>query len=110
MNKVTTAFLAIVLFIPALAFAQDSGQSDKKLQEEQNQAAMTSTTGEIGSARHNMVGMVSNAGQNFTSDNTTYIVNNPKSLKNYDGQSVKVTFQFNTDTNTIHIISASPGQ
>ena len=107
MNKLTTALLAIILSVPALAFAQDSGQTDKKLQ---NDAAMTSTTGEPSPARHNMTGTVSNAGQNFTSDNTTYTVNNPKSLKNYDGQSVKVSFQFNPDTNTIHIIKASPGQ
>jgi hypothetical protein len=107
MNKITTVLLAIILSVPALTFAQDSAQTDKKLQ---NDAAMTSTTGEPSPAKHAMTGTVSNAGKNFTSDNTTYTVNNPKALKNYDGQSVKVSFQFNPDTNTIHIITASPGQ
>jgi hypothetical protein len=109
MNKVTIAFLSIALFIPAVAFAQNGGQQDdKKMQEQQNQAAMASVTGENDQERHTMSGMVSNNGKMFTSGNTIYTVSNPKSLKAYDNQSVTVKFQFNTDSNTIHIVSASP--
>ncbi len=111
MSKVITAFLAIVLSVPAIAFAQNSGQQDdKKMQEQQNQAAMASVTGENDQERHNMSGMVSNDGKMFTSGSTTYTVSNPKALKAYDNQSVSVKFQFNTDSNTIHIVSVSRGQ
>ncbi|MGB8890253.1 MAG: hypothetical protein WCC87_26240 [Candidatus Korobacteraceae bacterium] len=110
MSKVAVVLLAMVLSIPVIAFAQNSGQQDdKKMQQEENQAAMTSVTGENDQARHNMSGMVSSDGKMLTSGNTTYTVSNPKALKSYDNQSVSVVFVFNTDTNTIHIVSATPG-
>jgi hypothetical protein len=110
-HKVMTAVLAVALSIPAIAFAQNSGQQDdKNLQEEQNQAAMANMTGGDDQIKHTMSGMVSNNGTTFTSGDTSYVVNNPKSLQAYDNQSVGVSFQFNSDNNTIHIISVSPSQ
>ncbi len=111
MTKVMTALLAIFLSLPAIAFAQNSGQQDdKSTQNKQNQAAMANEMGTNAQPRQHMSGMVSNGGQNFASDNKIYTVNNPKALKSYDNQSVAVVFQFNTDTNTIHVISVSPSQ
>ena len=57
-----------------------------------------------------MSGMVSDGGRNLTSDNTSYVVNNPNALKDHDNQSVTVKFLLDTDKNMIHIISVSPIQ
>jgi len=112
MKKLVIALLAAVLFIPAIAFAQNSQQSqdEKNAQQERNQAAQVDEMGGTTLPKHNMTGMVSDNGKTFTSDNKSYVVNNPKSLKNYNGQSVAVVFLFNTDDNTIRILSASPAQ
>lgn len=111
MDRVTTALLAIALSIPAIAFAQNNGQQQddsKKTQEQQNQAAMTDQMGGNTMPKHTMSGMVSNNGKTLTSGDKSYIVKNSKALKGYDNQSVSVVFLFNTDSNTIRILSVSP--
>ncbi len=113
MKKVMLAVLAMALFVPAMAFAQSSqttDQADRHAQQEANQAAETSEMGMNTMPQHHMTGMVSNDGKQLTSDNTVYRVNNPGALKQYSNQNVTVKFVFNTDNNSIHILSASPGQ
>jgi hypothetical protein len=113
MKKVITACLATALFVPAIAIAQNSSQqpNDKNLdQQQQNQSAMSNQMGVTTRPKQTMSGSVTNDGKTFTSDNKSYIVNNPKALKNYDNQSVSVVFQFNSDNNSIHILSVSPAQ
>ncbi len=110
MTKVMTALLAVSLSFPAIALAQNNSgqQDDKTTQAEQNQAAAANVMGTDAQPRQHMAGTVSNNGKNLTSNNKVYTVNNPKALKNYDNKSVAVEFLFNTDNNTIHIISVSP--
>ena len=117
MQKMLTALLAMVLAVPMLMFAQSDQQTqneqqnnNKQMQQQQNQAAGIDQNGTSTLPKHTMTGMVGNNGKSFTSGSTTYKVNNPKALKNYDNQNVSVRFQFNTDNNTIHVISASPAQ
>ncbi len=111
MNKVATAFLALALCIPAIAFAQNSGQQDdKNLQQQQNQKAQANQMGVDTQEKKTMSGTVSNQGKSFTSGNTTYMVSNPGKLKGRDNQTVSVEFRFNTDNNTIRITSVSPAQ
>lgn len=111
MKKVMLASIAVALFIPAMAFAQSNTQQSSKAQQaEQNQAAMNDETGSATQTQHTMTGMVSNNGKTLTVGNTSYIVNNPHSLKNYENQSVSVKFLFNTDSNSIHILKVNPGQ
>jgi len=112
MKKLITLFLGIVLFIPAMTFAQNSQQQqdDKNVQQEQNESAQTAVTGGGTQPRHTMSGMVSDAGNALTSGDTSYVVDNPKVLMDHDNQTVSVEFVFDTDTNTIHIISVSPAQ
>jgi hypothetical protein len=122
MKYMMTAFLAMILALPVLAFAQSgqmqndqqtqSGQmqNDQRMQQQAQQATQVDQTGQTTLAKHTMTGMVSDNGKGFTSDNTTYVVNNPKALKKYENQNVSVQFQFNTNNNTIHIISATPAQ
>ena len=107
MKKVTTAFLAMALSVPAIAFAQDT-QNDKRTQQQMNQAAQTDQEGSNTQHKHHMSGVVSNNGKTLTSDNTSYIVSNSGKLKNYDDQSVTVKYIFNTDSNSIRILSVSP--
>ncbi len=111
MKKVMLAFLAIALFIPAMAFAQaNTQQSGKSQQAEQNQAAMNDEMGTATQPHHMMSGTVGDSGRSLTVGNTVYKVNNPNSLKNYDSQTVSVKYLFDTDTNTIHIVKVKPGQ
>jgi hypothetical protein len=111
MKKLMVAVFVMALFVPAIALARSSGQQDdKNTQAQQNQAAQTDQMGGNTMPKHNMSGMVSNDGKTFTSDNKSYIVKNPKALKGYDNQSVAVEFRFNTDSNTIRILSVSPAQ
>jgi glucose/arabinose dehydrogenase len=133
MRKMMTALFALALAMPMLAFAQSDQQpmqdqqsqsqtmqnqqppdqqmqDQKNSQAEQNQAASLDQTGQTTMPKHNMSGMVSEAGKSFTSDNKTYMVDNPKKLKNYDNQNVSVNFKFDTEHNTIHILSVSPAQ
>ena len=112
MKKLLLALFAAALLLPAAAFAQNAqnDQANKKTQEEQNQAAQVSEMGSTTMPQHSMTGMVGQQGKTLTSDNTVYQVNNPGELKNYDNQNVTVTFQFNTDTNTIHIDRVDSGQ
>ncbi len=111
MKKVMIALLAGALSIPVLAFAQQDTQSaDKADQQKANQSAEVAENGSSTLPQHSMTGMVSNNGQTFTSDNKSYIVNNPHTLKAYNDQSVMIKFQFNADQNKIHIVSVSPAQ
>ena len=109
MQKLIIGLLAAALFIPALAVAQEAQQDQKNTQKMQNQAAeVEDANGNSTQPEAHMMGMVSNGGSSFTSDNKTYIVNNPKSLKNYDNQTVSIRFQFDTDRNKIHILEVTP--
>jgi len=113
MTKVLTAFLGLALLLPAIAIAQESAheQNQKAMQQQQNQAAETNEMGATTTPQHKMTGMVSNDGKTLTSGNTSYVVNNPKSLKKYDNQNVSVVYQFNpNNNNTIHVVSATPEQ
>jgi hypothetical protein len=106
MMKFLTGLLALALFVPAIALAQDKSQPDTQSEAQQqraNQAAADKVNGFDTSPNHSMTGMVSDGGKTFTSDNTVWHVSNPKALKNYDNQNVTVQFQFNTDDNTIRI-------
>ena len=106
MKTVLTLLLTAALFLPAMAFAQNGGQQDDKAaQQEANQAASVAMTGGTTQPQYTMTGMVSDNGKTFTSGDTSYVVDNPKSLKDHDNQNVTVRFQFNTDRNTLHIIS-----
>ena len=116
MNKVTTALLASALSVPALAMAQSSSSSQQQdnnaqvQQEQSNQAAMNSVSGMNTSAHKTMTGMVTDNGKRFTSDNVSYQVSNPDSLKSYDNQNVTVNVQFNTTKNTIKVDKVNPAQ
>ncbi len=116
MTKVMTALLALValaLFVPAMALAQNTNQPDTNAQAQQqeaNQAAMNQVDGFNTSPHHEMIGTVSDNGRKFTSNNTTWSVSNPGALKNYDNQNVTVKFQFNTGNNTIKVDKVNPGQ
>ncbi|MGA2904164.1 MAG: hypothetical protein ABSD98_10060 [Candidatus Korobacteraceae bacterium] len=113
MNKIVTALLAMALCIPAISFAQNSGQQDnnqKLQQQEMNQSAQDQVMGGDTAPHHTMSGTVSNNGANFTSGDTTYVVANPDKLKGYDNQSVSIKFHFDADSNQIHVDSVSPGQ
>jgi len=112
MKKVITVLLGVALYIPAIAFAQSSAQqNDKAKEQQQNQAAEMNENGSTTTPQHKMTGMVSNGGHMFTNGDTSYTVNNPNSLKQYENQTVAVVFQFNpNNNNTIHIISVTPAQ
>jgi Ni/Co efflux regulator RcnB len=113
MKKVMMALLAFALFIPALALAQNSAPQDdasKKAQQEANQAAMNQEVGANTQPHHMMSGMVSDNGKHFTSGNTTYVVSNPHKLKDYDGKTASIEFQFNSEQNTIKVDKVSPAQ
>jgi hypothetical protein len=112
MNKITIALLALALCIPAMAFAQQSGQQDNQQlkQQQMEQSAQEQVVGTDTAPHHMMSGTVSNGGQNFTSGDTTYVVANPNKLKSYDSQSVSIKFQFDTDSNQIHVDSVTAGQ
>jgi hypothetical protein len=111
MKTVMTVLLGVALSMPAIAFAQNTRQqNDKHQQQEANQAAQENVMGGSAQPQHTMSGMVSNDGRTLTSENTSYVVNNPNALKGRDNQSVTVKFLFDTDNNTIHIVSVSPTQ
>jgi len=112
MSKITIAFLALALCIPAMAFAQQSGQQDNQQlkQQQMNQSAQDQVMGTDTAPHHTMSGTVSNNGANFTNGDTTYVVANPDKLKGYDNQSVSIKFQFDTDSNQIHVDSVTAGQ
>jgi hypothetical protein len=108
--KFMTLVLAVGLFLPAIAAAQSSAQQDKNTQDQQNQSAQISEMGNTTMPQHTMTGMVSDNGQSLTSNDKTYLVGNPNSLRNYDNQSVSVVFQFDTEHNQIHIVSVTGSQ
>ena len=113
MAKVMAALLALALFVPAIALAQDNGQQNdnsRLQQQEANQSAQDSMEGGNTSPHHMMTGMVSDDGRTFTSNNTTWHVSNPGALKNYNNQNVKVKFQFNSEKNTIKINKVESAQ
>lgn len=120
MRKLMTALFAMVLALPVLAFAQSSQSQDqqapadqqmqdqKNTQAQQNQASAIDQTGQTTMPRHSMTGMVSDGGKGFTSDNKTYVVENPKKLAKYDNQNVSIELKFDTEKNTIHVLSVTP--
>lgn len=120
MRKLMTALFAMVLAVPLLAFAQSSQSQDqpadqqmqdqKNTQAQENQASSINETGQTTMPRHSMTGMVSNGGKSFTSDNKTYVVENPKKLKSYDNQNVSIELKFDTERNTIHVLSVTAAQ
>jgi len=116
MTKIMTALLALValaVFVPAMALAQNTNQPDtpaQAQQQEANQAAMDQVDGVDTSPHHQMTGMVSDNGRKFTSNNTVWSVSNPGALKDYNNQNVTVKFQFNTSNNTIKVDKVMPGQ
>jgi hypothetical protein len=115
-----TALFALVLAAPMMAFAQSSQSQDqpanqqmqdqKNTQAQQNQASAIDTTGQTTMPRHSMTGMVSEGGKGFTSDNKTYVVENPKKLAKYDNQNVSIELKFDTEKNTIRVLSVTPAQ
>jgi hypothetical protein len=109
MNKLMIALLGLALAVPVMAVAQSSQSNDQQAQrheqQEQIQAAEVNDNGSSTLPVHHMTGMVSQNGERFTSDNTEYAVANPHMLKKYNGQTVSVKFDFNTQTNQIHILS-----
>jgi hypothetical protein len=120
MRKLMTALFALVLAAPMVAFGQSSQSQDqpanqqmqdqKNTQAQQNQASAIDTTGQTTMPRRNMTGMVSDGGKGFTSDNKTYVVENPKKLAKYDNQNVSIELKFDTERNTIHVLSVAPAQ
>jgi len=111
MQKMMTALLAMALATPMLAFAQSGQMQDQKAaQQQQNQASSIDQTGQTTMPRHSMTGMVSDGGKGFTSDNKTYVVENPKKLAKYDNQNVSIELKFDTERNTIHVLSVTPAQ
>jgi hypothetical protein len=108
MKKGMIVLLGLALSLPAMVFAQSSQSDDQSQKMQQNQANQASQIDETGvntaSVKH-MTGMVSENGKRFTSDNTAYLVGNPKSLQKYDGQTVSVKFQFDPEKNQIHVLS-----
>jgi pyocin large subunit-like protein len=116
MRKIITTLFALALAVPMLAVAQ-SGQMQKQQQQyqnttqaDENQAAAISENGGTTMEPHHITGMVSNDGKNLTSGNTMYAINNPKELQKYNNQKVTAKFEFDTDTNTLHILSVMPAQ
>jgi hypothetical protein len=113
MNKLTIALLAMALSTPGWAFAQNTqnaGQENKQVQKhEDNEDAEVNMMGGSMQVPHHVTGMVSNNGKNLTVGNTTYVVGNASKLKKYDGKTVSVKYQANTN-NTLHIMSVSPQQ
>ena len=112
MNKLTTVLLAMALSAPGLAFAQNTQQSTHQdsqqiQQHEDNQDADVNMMGSSMQVPHHATGMVSNNGKNLTVGNTTYAVSNSSKLKKYDGKTVSVKYQANTN-NTLSIMSVSP--
>lgn len=111
MNKLTMALLAVALSTPGWALAQynqNTQQENKQIQQHvDNEDADVNMMGESMQVPHHATGMVSNDGKNLTVGNTTYVVSNSGKLKQYDGKSVSVKYQANTD-NTLHIMSVSP--
>ena len=86
-------------------------QNNQQLKQQQmNQSSQEQSVGVDTAPHHMMSGTVSNAGENFTNGDTTYVVANPDKLKGYDNQSVSIKFQFDTDSNQIHIDSVTAGQ
>ncbi len=111
MNKITIALLGLALCIPALAFGQQAQQDNQQLKQQQmNESSQEQSVGVDTAPHHMMSGTVSNGGENFTNGDTTYVVANPDKLKGYDNQSVSIKFQFDTDSNQIHIDSVTAGQ
>lgn len=118
MTKITTALLALAMSVPAVAVAQmqdnsaQSGMQDsaKAAQQQANQAAEENENGSSTQPIHKMMGMVSNNGMTFTSDNTAYQVSNPDKLKGYDNQTVTVEYQYSPDRNKIKIHKVNAGQ
>jgi type II secretory pathway pseudopilin PulG len=118
MKKIMLALLVFALSIPAIAFAQSStqdqqtqqNQAQQESQAQQNQAAARNEVGTDTFPKHTMSGMVSNDGRTLTSDNKSFQISNPNSLKGHDGQTVTVQYVIDPDRNTLKVLSVSPSQ
>jgi len=113
MTRLMTALLALALFVPAMAFAQNSDHPDSKAQAQQqleNQAAENNVDGFNTSPHHTMKGVVGKDGKTLDSHNTIWTVSNPNTLKNYENKTVTVKFQFNTGNNTIKVNKVESSQ
>jgi len=111
MTKMMTALLAIALSVPAVAFAQSTETRQDQEQAKQDQAGQTQVDGMNTMPHHQMTGTISADGKSFTtSDNKIYKVSNAASVKDYANQQVSVEYQFNTDSNTIHVNKVIMGQ
>jgi hypothetical protein len=111
MTKMMTALLALALSVPAVAFAQSTQTQQDQDQSKQNQAAENQVNGMNTMPHHTISGTISPDGKTFTtSDNKVYKVSNPNSVKDYANQQVSVEYQFNTESNTIHVNKVMMGQ
>ena len=116
MKTLTLVLVAFVLSLASIAWAQDSSQSGQGQTNPQTDQAgsQTSQTNQNSQGSQNMSGTVSRDRKTFTNDkdSKTYTVNNPQSLKGYEGQHVAVMVSVDPDTGVIHItqIEAPPQQ
>ena len=108
------AVLLAAVFCTAAASAQSSQssntdqQAQKHEQQEQNQAAAANMTGGSMQNQHHMTGKVMDDGKRFLSDNTSYLIGNPKALQKYNNQMVSIEFRYQTSSNQLHVTKVSP--
>ena len=111
-TKLTAVLLAAIFCAAAAAQSSQSQntdqQSQKREQQEQNQAAAASMNGGSMQNQHQMTGKVTDGGKRILSDNTSYLVSNPKVLQKYNNQTVSIEFRFQTSTNELHVTKVSP--
>jgi cytoskeletal protein RodZ len=121
MKTLILVVLAFALSLASIAWAQDNSQSGQgqsgqgQMNPQSGQpSSQTSQTNQNSQAGQNMSGTVSRDRKTFTSDkdSKSYRVNNPQSLKGYEGQHVAVLVSMDPDTGDIHItqIEAPPQQ
>ena len=114
MKTKAMAVLLAAVFCAAVAAAQSSQsqntdqQTQKHEQQEANQAAAVNMTGESMQNQHHMTGKVTDGGKRFLSNNTSYLIGNPKALQKYNDQTVSIEFRFQTSTNQLHVTKVSP--
>jgi hypothetical protein len=121
MKTLILVVLAFVLSLASIAWAQDNSQSGQgqsgqgQMNPQSGQpSSQTSQTNQNTQGGQNMSGTVSRDRKTLTSDkdSKSYRVNNPQSLKGYEGQHVAVLVSVDPDSGDIHItqIEAPPQQ
>jgi Flp pilus assembly protein TadD len=105
MKTVTIICFALALSLPAIARFQSTGQQSDKQATQSSQ-----TTQNDQNQNQRMSGKVSSDGRTFVNDtnNQSYTVSNPETLKGDEGQHVAVVVHVDPDTNTIHIVQLAP--